>query len=70
MSIIDKERFAKLQAVEQNLRDLLYIVGGKKMVESNERFVQSTADSVMRDIEFVEVDFEVRHYEARLSNAD
>ena len=70
MGIVDRERFAKLQAVEQNLRDLLYIAGGKKFADSNEKFVQNIADCIMRDIEFVEVEFEVRHYEARLSNAD
>jgi hypothetical protein len=48
------ERFDKLQSVERNLRDILWVVGGKKIVEDNERLVQDTADTIMTEIEQIE----------------
>lgn len=69
-NLMDKERYAKKEAIKRGLLDYLYVLHGFDNPQGYVEQAEEMAEKIMADLEFVSVDFENRYFEARAANAD
>ena len=69
-SLSDKERHSKKEAIKRGLLDYLYVLHGFNNPQGYVGQAEDMAEKIMADLEFVEVDFENRYFEAKAANAD
>ena len=67
-NMIDKERFAKKEAIKRGLLDYMYILHGFDNPQGYVEHAEEMAEKILSDMEYVENDFTDRYFQAREAN--
>jgi hypothetical protein len=70
MNIIKEEKEARFGAIRRGLTDLLWVIGGQKMVGNHERLVDGIVEQILDDMKQAEVDADDRWFAKKEANRD